>query len=219
MQDELVARYGAEAVIARLAPLVVPARLAKLERVAAARRTDVTVLLERFYDPHNYAAVLRSAEGFGLTAVHAIPGKQGAGYNIDISRGAQKWITFARHHDFPAATEALSGYMLVGADAQGVAPEDLPRDRPLCLVMGAEKAGLSAEVRARCEALVGIEMSGFVESFNVSVAAALLLQRLLRHRPPVHLAPAAQRHLLACYLVQSVGRAETVLRGTAEETE
>lgn len=216
MKDDLVAQYGAELVIAQLTPLVVPARLDKLTRVAAARRDDVTVLLERFYDPHNYAAVLRSAEAFGLTAVHAIPGKQGAGYNIDISRGAQKWIAFERHHDFPEAHEALKDYMLVGADAEGVAPEALPRDRRLCLVMGTEKAGLSQEVRARCEVLVGIEMSGFVESFNVSVAAALLLQRILRHRPAISLDPVQQRYLLACYLVQSVGSAEQVLARGAQ---
>ena len=211
MRDELVDKYGVEAVIARLSPLVVQPRLDKLTRVAAARRKDVTVLLERFYDPHNYAAVLRSAEAFGLTQVHAIPGSKGAGYNIDISRGAQKWISFERHHDFPEAHEALAGYMLVGADAHGVRPEALPTDRPLCLVMGAEKAGLSQEVRARCDALVGIEMSGFVESFNVSVAAALLLHRILQTRPAAPLPSQEQRFLLACYLVQSVGSAEQVL--------
>ena len=48
-------------------------REALLKRVVGARRTDLTVLLDRFYDPHNNAAVLRSAEAFGLTEVHLVP--------------------------------------------------------------------------------------------------------------------------------------------------
>ncbi len=215
--EALVEEFGAARIITLLSPLVHDPRQEKLKSVIASRRTDLTVLLERLYDPHNYAAVLRSAEAFGLTEVHAIPGKQGAGYSIEVSQGAQKWIDFRQHEDWNATAAALPDCLFVGADAGGVAPEDLPRDRRLCLVMGAEKPGLSKEARARCGALVGIEMSGFVESFNVSVAAALLLQRLTRARPATPLTPAASEVLFARYLLASVGRAETVLRSALEQ--
>src|SRR5262249_42739566 len=141
----LVNRYGAEGVIAWLSPLLGEDRRQLLARVVAERRTDVTVLLDRFYDPHNNAAVLRSAEAFGLCSVHVVPGAQGAQFSTNVSQGVEKWIDHTTHRSTDAACDALEaqGYLLVGADASGVAPEMLPPGK-ICLVMGAEKPGLSA---------------------------------------------------------------------------
>jgi tRNA (guanosine-2'-O-)-methyltransferase len=207
----LVTRYGARQVIAWLGPMLGDERRALIERVVSDRRTDLTVLLDRFYDPHNNAAVLRSAEAFGLTSVHVVPGAQGAQFSSNVSQGVEKWIDHATHRATEAACDALAaqGYTLVGADASGVAPEALPPGK-LCLVMGAEKPGLSPEARARCKAFVGISMRGMVESFNVSVAAALLLHELCK-RPATHLSKEEKDVLFARFMVQSVQRAEVVL--------
>ena len=52
----------------------------------------------------------------------------------------------------------------------------------VCLVLGAEGAGLSSLVRDRCDVLVSIPMNGRVESLNVSAAAALATYEVARHR-------------------------------------
>jgi tRNA (guanosine-2'-O-)-methyltransferase len=214
----LVDQYGAERVITWLSPLAAEDRLALLTRITEQRRTDVTLLLDRFYDPHNNAAVLRSAEAFGLTRVHAVPGQQGASLSQSVSQGVDKWIDFDVHASTEAAMDALAndGFVLVGADVTGEHPRAFSDVSRVCLVMGAEKPGLSDVARKRCARFVSIPMHGMVESFNVSVAAALLVYALTQDRAPALLDAPAQRTLLARYLVQTIQRPDVVLAELAE---
>ncbi len=52
----------------------------------------------------------------------------------------------------------------------------------ICLVLGAEGAGLSRLVRERCDMIVSIPMLGRLSSLNVSTAAALATYEIARHR-------------------------------------
>ena len=210
--NELVNRYGSEKIIGWLSDLVAPDRLTLLDKVTRARRTDLTLLLDRFYDPHNNAAACRTAEAFGLTKVHAVPGSQGAALSHTVAQGVEKWIDFDVHPSTEAACAALKaqGFTLLGADVSGTPPEALPPYDRICLVMGAEKPGLSAIARERCDGFVSIPMVGMVESFNVSVAAALLVYAL-SHRAPTLLDEDERRTLLARYLVRTIQRPEIVL--------
>jgi tRNA (guanosine-2'-O-)-methyltransferase len=210
---ELIKRYGASEVIRVLTPLVLEPRRDLLRQVIDRRRSDLTVLADHFYDPHNNAAVLRSAEAFGLRAVHAVAGDQGAKLAPAVTQGVEKWIDFIVHASTDAAAHAIEaqGYMLVGADMHGEPPEAMPKDTKLCIVMGAEKWGLSDAVRARCKRLVCVPMAGMVESFNVSVAAALLMYGLSTQRPPTRLTDPEKTDLLARYLIQTVQRPTTLL--------
>jgi TrmH RNA methyltransferase len=55
---------------------------------------------------------------------------------------------------------------------------DLPRDRPIALVLGNEERGVSREALAACESRVHVPGSGRVRSLNVAQAAAVLLHAL-----------------------------------------
>src|SRR5438552_3440936 len=52
--------------------LLSEARRARIESVIAARLKSATCVLDRLYDPHNTAAIVRTAEGLGLLAVHVV---------------------------------------------------------------------------------------------------------------------------------------------------
>ena len=52
----------------------------------------------------------------------------------------------------------------------------------ICLVLGAEGAGLSRLVRERCDLIVSIPMLGRLSSLNVSAAGALAVYEVARHR-------------------------------------
>ena len=46
------------------------ARMAKLRHVLELRQPDLTLVLANIHDPHNVSAIYRSADAFGLCAVH-----------------------------------------------------------------------------------------------------------------------------------------------------
>src|SRR5207248_2795593 len=52
--------------------LLTPERKARIQSVVDARLQSVTVVLDRLLDPHNTAAVLRTAEGLGLARPHVV---------------------------------------------------------------------------------------------------------------------------------------------------
>ena len=56
--------------------------------------------------------------------------------------------------------------------------------KPIALVVGNEEEGLDDAVASACDRLVTIPGSGWVESLNVSNAAAILLWEFTRPRHP-----------------------------------
>jgi TrmH family RNA methyltransferase len=54
--------------------------------------------------------------------------------------------------------------------------------RPVVLLMGSERIGLSEAQQALCDTLVRIPMAGAVESLNLAIAAALVLYEVYRQR-------------------------------------
>jgi tRNA (guanosine-2'-O-)-methyltransferase len=86
--------------------------------------------------------------------------------------------------DDAVAALAASGHELVATHPEGdLLPHDLPSIGRLALVLGNERTGIAAHLRAACRHSVRIPMRGFAESLNVSVTAAILLQHATRDRP------------------------------------
>ncbi|KIG16412.1 tRNA (guanosine(18)-2'-O)-methyltransferase [Enhygromyxa salina] len=185
--ERLAAHYGAPAIVAGLRDFVSENRRARIETVLAGRLRSVAVAIENPYDPHNAAAVVRSAEAVGAWTVHVIAASQRILQASGTTKGTHHWIE-TRHHDgleeFLSALEQPSGpgadnpsgMLLAGAcvDATHML-EELPTDRPICLLFGNEHAGLSPEAQAACSVRFRIPIHGFAESYNLSVAAALSL--------------------------------------------
>ena len=187
--EALARHYGPEVMIERLRPFVSERRLARIEAVLAARLRSVEVAVEAPYDPHNAAAVVRSAEALGAWSVHVIAASERILRNRGTTTGTHNWIETHDHADldgfltaFAARAEA-SGMLLVGACVDGMHMlEELPVDRPICLLFGNEHAGLTPPGQAACDLRFRIPIHGFAESFNLSVAAALSLYSVTSRR-------------------------------------
>lgn len=153
-------------------------RLQRMRDVLGRRLGWVRCALEAVYHRHNVSAALRTCDALGLHHVHLVAGhfqpSRGA------ARGAERWLDLNLHPGPAEAIAALqsAGCAVYAADLSehGVAPEEVPLDRPVCLWFGAELAGVSPEALAAADGVVTIPMHGFAQSLNVSVATALALR-------------------------------------------
>ncbi|MCP5151035.1 MAG: tRNA (guanosine(18)-2'-O)-methyltransferase TrmH [Ectothiorhodospiraceae bacterium] len=163
-----------------------PQRLARLQAVLDRRQPDLTLLLDNVHKPHNLAAVVRTADAVGIQDVHAVWPVARLRPRHDASGGVGKWITTHPHASIGDAVAALraGGHSLVAADLTPAAVDFRSVDytRPTALVLGAERDGVSPAARAAVDTFVTIPMMGMVESFNVSVAAAIILGEAQRQR-------------------------------------
>lgn len=161
-----------------------PERWARLQAVLAQRLGAVRAVVENLHHPHNASAVLRTCDALGVQHVHAVEAAEDFAFSRRITLGAHKWLTLHRHETFDACAAELrgAGFRLFAAmlDPCAVPLEELPVDRPLALVFGNEKAGVSPETRARCDGAFTIPMAGFSQSLNISVAAAVSLYSVAR---------------------------------------
>ena len=170
-------------------------------------------MLDRISDAHNSSAVLRSADAFGLQTVHVIVGEHGFKASRGISKGTQRWLDVIRYQSATACARRLkrNGYSIyvaaMGADAQ---LEDLCAMERLAVVFGNEHRGVSQEMQTLADGTFSIPMRGFVESLNISVAAAITMQTLARDGRR-GLPAARKRELEARFLMNSVKNAGQVI--------
>ncbi|MCB1135300.1 MAG: RNA methyltransferase, partial [Chlamydiia bacterium] len=167
-----------EAIISILSPYIRPERQQKIDAVLDARVPSVTVALEQPSDIHNALAVVRTAEAFGVDELHLIAPEGNARSGWNTSKGAMNWVRVHYHAGLCDLGPALKQrcFVLAGAAMEGSQPLDtLPKDRPLCLILGNEHRGLSEEARSACDVLYHIPMVGMSESLNLSVAAGISL--------------------------------------------
>ncbi len=159
-----------------------PERRQRMEKVASQRLQGVRLVLDDVQHPHNISACLRSAEAFGVQRVDVISQSQRFRRST-AGRGVQPWLELKSWDDRQALLTELraSDYLLCAAfppDLDGAKSRelsDLPIDRPLALIFGNEQDGLEKIWQEACDLPFHIPMRGFVESLNISVAAAISL--------------------------------------------
>jgi tRNA (guanosine-2'-O-)-methyltransferase len=160
--------------------LLTAERKTRIRSVVEARLQSVTVVLDRLLDPHNTAAILRTAEGLGLSRAHVIAHAAGdAVAHRRVTQDAHKWIDVEAHPSGEAAAHKLraSGYEVWAGHlgTGGRLYTALPADGPIALLFGNEHEGPSPATVAACTGTFRIPMAGFTQSFNVSVAAGVAL--------------------------------------------
>ncbi len=168
-----------------------PERFQKLSRALGRRQPDLTVLMERVHKSHNLSAILRNCDAVGVLEAHAIPPEEGLQIHSHTSAGTAKWVRLVRHHTIQEAIEELKGrgFRVLAAHPgpDAVDFREVDFTVPTALMMGAELLGLSDEALALADLRISIPMVGMAQSFNVSVATALLLFEAFRQREAAHM--------------------------------
>ncbi|MEI6455347.1 MAG: RNA methyltransferase [bacterium] len=169
-----------------LRAFITPERWAKFEQIIGLRTRYMTIVLEDIYQSHNASAVLRSCDCFGIQDVHIIENINKYQVNPDVALGSSKWLTLEKYNKSDNNTaDCLDhlkkcgyGIYCTTPHENDHTPETLPLNQPFALVFGTELAGLSGKALEMADGFIKIPMVGFTESLNISVSAAILMNRL-----------------------------------------
>lgn len=157
-----------------------------LDLAAEKGEAPFVVVCDEIEDPHNLGAIIRTAECCGVHGV-IIPKRRSCGINFAVSKaacGALEYMKIARVTNLAAAIDELkeAGVWVYAADMDGVDCEKQDFSGPAALVVGSEGRGVGRLVKEKCDVIVSLPMRGRITSLNASVAAGVLLYRILRDR-------------------------------------
>lgn len=162
-------------------------RAQRVARVLHSRTRHLTIALEDVLGAHNCAAVLRTADAFGIQDVHMIRGNSNMGTEHVqarnstrcVSKGAEKWLTLRKYASSTACVRELrkNGYRIfvssLGDEAKPL--EELDFCEKSALIFGNEVEGVTSQLEGMADERFVIQNVGFVESYNVSVAVSISL--------------------------------------------
>lgn len=150
--------------------------------------TPMLIAADGITDVRNLGAIARSAECFGAHGL-IIPERGSATINdgaVKSSSGALLRLPVSRVPKLGQAIDFLtsSGISCVAlSEKSETLLSDFTPEGPVCLVMGDEGLGVSAEILEKCAHHVKIPMKGKTSSLNVSVSAGIALYDLLKSAP------------------------------------
>ncbi len=145
------------------------------------------VLLDSITDPHNFGAILRSCDVFGVTAV-VYPKDRSASLNpttFKTSSGAANNIDLICVTNLNRAIEELKEndvwiYGTIVKGGQYIYDVDMKGN--VAVVLGSEEKGLRQNIIKACDFSITIPNLGKIDSLNVSVANGVILYEIIRQR-------------------------------------
>ena len=135
---------------------------------------DFVLLLDHLEDPHNFGAIIRTAEAAGVDAI-IIPKNRSVEVNstvMKVSAGALNNSTIVEVSNLVNTIEMTNSEVYT----------DVKYDSKVALVIGAEGPGISKLVREKCDFVVNIPMVGKINSLNASVAAGIIIYEVVRQK-------------------------------------
>ncbi len=147
------------------------------------------VLCDGVEDPHNLGAIMRSALLCGAHGI-VIPKRGGAAVTPTVlksSAGAAEHLPVARVANIGESIRRLKqqNVFVYCADMDGVSLRKNNLTGAIGLVMGSEGSGVSPLVKKLCDGVVSLNMckgETGVDSYNVSVAAGIVLYEIMAQR-------------------------------------
>ncbi len=140
------------------------------------------VILDHIEDPHNFGAIIRSSEAFGVDAI-IIPNDRSVNITstvVKTSVGTIDKIKIVNVSNINNAIEKLKklGYWIVGTDMDGTDYTKIDYKTKIAIVIGNEGKGISKLTKENCDYIAKIPMRGTVNSLNASVACGIFLAEI-----------------------------------------
>ena len=169
-----------------IAAIIKPYQTHSLEEIiikSKKEKNPIIVMLDGINDPHNFGAILRCCDIFGVLGVVIAKHNQ-VPLNATVAKtsaGAINYVPVVSVSNLNNAIKALkdAGFWIVASSGDATMNyQDLNYDFPTVLVIGNEGDGVSKLVLKNSDYIVKIPMYGKVNSLNASVATGVLLSRI-----------------------------------------
>lgn len=153
---------------------------------ASDEENPLILILDGLTDPHNFGSILRTADATKVTGV-IIPKHRAVGVTPVVAKtstGAVQHVPIARVTNLSQTLEQLkaAGFWIFGTDMDGTPSHQWNTTGKLALVIGNEGKGISQNIKRQVDEMITIPMDGHVQSLNASVAAAILMYEVFRHK-------------------------------------
>lgn len=146
------------------------------------------IVLDGITDPHNLGAIIRSAECAGAHGV-IVRERRGVGLTpvaVKASAGAVEHVKVARVTNLNRTLEELKLHdiWIYALSMEGEDYEKVDFTGGVALVVGSEGSGISRLTQDLCDKTVSLPVMGKLDSLNASVAAGIVMYRVLSSRRP-----------------------------------
>jgi len=160
-----------------------------VDHVVGGGHVPLFIMLDGVTDVRNIGAIARSALCCGAQAL-IIPDKGVGALNEEAmksSAGALELIQVCRVGSLLKAVDTLhlNGIKVFTSEMKAAKKVfELPFAEPCCIVMGSEDKGVQPYIHKAADEFFTIPMAGGFDSFNVSVAAGIILYEAMKHLLP-----------------------------------
>lgn len=145
---------------------------------------DKLIILDHLQDPHNFGAIIRTAEALGIKGI-IIPKNRSVSINdtvMKVSAGALNYVKICMESNLVNVIDKLktNNYFIYGTDMDGKDYFNVSYAKKVAIVIGSEGEGISDLVKKNCDEIIAIPMAGKINSLNASVATAIILSKIVR---------------------------------------
>ena len=143
---------------------------------------EFLVILDHLEDPHNFGAIIRTAEAAGIKTI-IIPKDRSVSVNDTVMKtsvGTTSNVKIVKVTNIAETIKKLQkeGYFVYGTSMEGKDCRDVDFSGKKVLIIGNEGKGISKIVEEKCDEIISIPMKGEVNSLNASVAAGILIFKM-----------------------------------------
>lgn len=141
-------------------------------------------ILDKIEDPHNFGAIARSANFFGVDAI-IFPNRRAATVNdtvVKSSAGAIYDIDVCKVGNISQAIEKLKevGFWIFATDLKGEDIRETDFSGKVGVIIGNEGKGVSKNLLKNSDKIITIPNFSDFDSLNASVAAAVIMFEIVR---------------------------------------
>ncbi|MFK5925971.1 MAG: 23S rRNA (guanosine(2251)-2'-O)-methyltransferase RlmB [Desulfuromusa sp.] len=184
--DRLAGHAHHQGVLLKLTAFIYAEFTTLLQEWQKSEQSAFFLLLDSVTDPHNFGAILRSAEVAGCQGV-VVAKDRSCPVTSVVEKTAAGALSHLKLCQVTNLSRAIDELKSVGIWCYGLAGDEGAQDLfsadltgSLALVVGSEGKGLRLNIRKHCDGLLAIPMAGQVSSLNASVAAGIALFEVVR---------------------------------------